>query len=376
MQIALENNVMAFASPAAGTALNSSGGATITADYNCFWNHTTLSSGPVTATNTVVADPMFVDAAAGDYRLATGSPCVNLSGAAPANPQPIEFERYALGWLGAASWGGPEAHAFDEFFPGMAGTGCLSSSPTVLKLDGGTMTVQTFTAGGSPLCAISDGSTGPAVSDVPISGAAGAKARFEFDPPISAFHSFYGSLTTGATGTMTLFSGGLQLAQVTGASSPTDVLASGHGFMSAQLVDRIEVTIAGDAATVVGAFVGLASGDTSLGQATIPGYAGPDGESVEYDFGVVFGGNDLAYDLDAQPRVVGASVDLGAYEFAVTSPACPADLSGDGSVGGIDLAMLLGAWGPCPDCAADFNDDGSVGGFDLAILLGEWGLCE
>lgn len=376
MQVTLNNNVMTFNTPAFGTALAAAGGASITADYNCFWGHATLSSGTVTATNSVVADPMFVDVAEGDYRLTTGSPCVNLSGAAPANPQPIEFERYALGWLGAASWAGSEAYAFDEFFPGMAGTGCLSSSPSVLKLDGGTMTVQTFTAGGAPLCAISDGSTGPAVSDVPIAGPAGAKAQFDFDPPISAFHGFYGSLATGATGTMKLFSGGLQLAQVTGAASPTDVLASGHGFMSAQLVDRIEVTIAGDATTVVGAFAGLVSGDTSLGDVTIPGYAGPDGETVAYDFAVSFGGNDLAYDLDAQPRVVGASVDLGAYEQALKSPACPADLSGDGTVGGIDLAMLLGDWGPCPGCAADFNGDGSVTGLDLAILLGAWGPCE
>jgi hypothetical protein len=376
MQIALENNVMAFSSPAAGTALSCSGGATMTADYNCFWNHSTLSSGPVTATNSVIANPMFVDAAAGDYHLASASPCVNLSGAALANPPAIEFERNALGWLGTASWGGSESYAFDEFFPGMAATGCLSSSPTVLDLDGGTVTVSTFSTGGSPLCAVSDGSTGPAVSDVPISGAAGTKAQLDFDPPISAFHGFYGSLATGATGTIKLYSGGLLLAQVTGAPSPVDVPATGHGFISPQLVDRVEVTIAGDPATVLGAFTSLASGETSLGTITIPGYAGPTGETVNLDFSVVFGGNDLAYDLDAQQRVVGTSVDLGAYEFAVIAPPCPADLSGDGTVGGIDLAMLLGEWGPCPGCDSDLSGDGVVGGIDLAILLGEWGRCE
>ena len=54
---------------------------------------------------------------------------------------------------------------------------------------------------------------------------------------------------------------------------------------------------------------------------------------------------------------------------------CPADLNGDGIVGPIDLASLLGAWGPCAGCAADFNGDGIVGPFDLALLLGAWGPC-
>ncbi len=52
------------------------------------------------------------------------------------------------------------------------------------------------------------------------------------------------------------------------------------------------------------------------------------------------------------------------------------DLDGDGSVGAADLAILLGAWGPCVDCAAcpaDLNGDCTVGAADLAILLGNWG---
>ena len=53
-----------------------------------------------------------------------------------------------------------------------------------------------------------------------------------------------------------------------------------------------------------------------------------------------------------------------------------ADLNGDGTVGAFDLALLLGAWGPCLDCArclADFDEDCIVGASDLAILLGLWG---
>lgn len=50
----------------------------------------------------------------------------------------------------------------------------------------------------------------------------------------------------------------------------------------------------------------------------------------------------------------------------------PADLSGDGNVGGDDLGLLLNSWGPCSDCAADYNGDGNVNGGDLGYLLLHW----
>jgi hypothetical protein len=56
--------------------------------------------------------------------------------------------------------------------------------------------------------------------------------------------------------------------------------------------------------------------------------------------------------------------------------ACPADIDGSGDVGPFDLAVLLGAWGPCAECPADLNEDGQVGAFDLALLLGSWGPCS
>ena len=49
----------------------------------------------------------------------------------------------------------------------------------------------------------------------------------------------------------------------------------------------------------------------------------------------------------------------------------PADLSGDGTVDGEDLAMLLGAW-MTPD--GDIDGDGFTDGTDLALLLGSWKL--
>lgn len=42
-------------------------------------------------------------------------------------------------------------------------------------------------------------------------------------------------------------------------------------------------------------------------------------------------------------------LDVGAYEFqGHTPPSCPADQNGDGAVNSTDLALTLGAWGPCP----------------------------
>ncbi|MCA9283702.1 MAG: hypothetical protein KDA22_00700 [Phycisphaerales bacterium] len=51
-----------------------------------------------------------------------------------------------------------------------------------------------------------------------------------------------------------------------------------------------------------------------------------------------------------------------------------ADLDGDDTVGGADLAILLAAWGPCLDCCPeDLDDDGTIGPGDLGILLANWG---
>ena len=57
------------------------------------------------------------------------------------------------------------------------------------------------------------------------------------------------------------------------------------------------------------------------------------------------------------------------------APACPADLDGNGHVGGSDHGRLLGAGGPCTDCPADINGDGLVSGTDLGAMLGAWGAC-
>jgi hypothetical protein len=53
---------------------------------------------------------------------------------------------------------------------------------------------------------------------------------------------------------------------------------------------------------------------------------------------------------------------------------CRPDLNGDMAVDGIDLGMLLAAWGT-GSVSADLNADGAVDGVDLGLLLAAWGVC-
>ena len=70
-----------------------------------------------------------------------------------------------------------------------------------------------------------------------------------------------------------------------------------------------------------------------------------------------FQGIDVTFVLDLRPA----------------QPACPGDLNEDGEVNGLDLGILLGAWGQRG--IADIDQDGVVNGVDLGILLGNWGTC-
>lgn len=55
------------------------------------------------------------------------------------------------------------------------------------------------------------------------------------------------------------------------------------------------------------------------------------------------------------------------------SAACPADLDGDGMVGGSDVGVLLSQWGG--PGSGDLDGDGLVGGGDFGLLLSAWGDC-
>jgi hypothetical protein len=70
-----------------------------------------------------------------------------------------------------------------------------------------------------------------------------------------------------------------------------------------------------------------------------------------------------------------STVEAAIDDFRVDAFSCsltiPADLDGDGRVGGGDLGLLLSNWG-----VSDFGDldgDGLVGGADLGLLLSSWG---
>ena len=57
---------------------------------------------------------------------------------------------------------------------------------------------------------------------------------------------------------------------------------------------------------------------------------------------------------------------------------CTADVNGSGTVDGVDLAALLGAWGSNGQgqYITDIDGDGIVGGADLAYVLSAWGPCK
>lgn len=65
---------------------------------------------------------------------------------------------------------------------------------------------------------------------------------------------------------------------------------------------------------------------------------------------------------------------IARYSAADTDGAS-GDLNGDGVTDGLDLLILLSAWGQCDgcDCPGDLNCDGAVDGLDLLTLLSNWG---
>ena len=100
------------------------------------------------------------------------------------------------------------------------------------------------------------------------------------------------------------------------------------------------------------------------------------GEQAEAAFGGTIEGQLFQGFLE-----VGETVEM-TFTFPET---CPADFDDSGDVGAFDLAVLLGAWGPCPEpceagdpattCAEDLDGDCDVEAIDLALLLGSWGPC-
>lgn len=79
----------------------------------------------------------------------------------------------------------------------------------------------------------------------------------------------------------------------------------------------------------------------------------------------------LPLSISGDGRTV-VGVANGGAGFAITFPAesSPADLNGDGSVNGLDLAALLANWGGSG--TGDIDQSGTVSGSDLTALLAAW----
>jgi hypothetical protein len=81
----------------------------------------------------------------------------------------------------------------------------------------------------------------------------------------------------------------------------------------------------------------------------------------------------------ADPLHVRGYGQVSAFGTA-TSGRLPEDINLDGTVGAVDLARVLSAWGACvqPDpvlgvCPEDLDGDGQIGAPDLARILSAWG---
>jgi hypothetical protein len=77
--------------------------------------------------------------------------------------------------------------------------------------------------------------------------------------------------------------------------------------------------------------------------------------------------------FQARDLGTGSLVEAGVDAVRIVTQACPpvaGDLDGNGSIGGGDLAILLGSWGGTGP--ADLDGNGTVDAGDLSILLGLW----
>ena len=125
-----------------------------------------------------------------------------------------------------------------------------------------------------------------------------------------------------------------------------------------------------------GGAISLASGDVRIERSTITDNdAGTSGGGIFIDSQASLELGSTTVCDNAPDEAAGEYEDLGGNDVCADTP-CPADLNGDGIVGGGDLGAFFILWGPCPDpCEADFDGNGEVDGSDLGLIFLAWGAC-
>ncbi len=184
-------------------------------------------------------------------------------------------------WLYNAD--GAQRYAFDSFYPGVDGKGDLTPQTVTLDLGLTRVTITRNDGGG----ALRDASIPFGwVSDAPLYATSGPGSTWTFSTPIYSMYVYFGSLAVSSNTAMKLYRNGQLISTVMRYGGSLDgVFAVGQGWVSESPIDKVEFWKSGAGDDIlIGAFVGLASGEPSLGRVRIPGYQGPFGEMVDYDF--------------------------------------------------------------------------------------------
>lgn len=206
---------------------------------------------------------------------------VVVSAAGSASAQVNSYSSDLANWLYNAD--GAQRYAFDSFYPGVDDKGDLTPQTVTLDLGITRVTITRNDGGG----ALRDASIPFGwVSDAPLYAASGPGSTWVFSTPIHSLYVYFGSLAVSSNTAMKLYRNGELIATVMRYGGSLDgVFAVGQGWVSEIPIDKVEFWKSGPGDDVlIGAFVGLADGEPALGTIRIPGYRGPHGEDVDYDF--------------------------------------------------------------------------------------------
>ncbi len=235
------------------------------------------------------------------------------------------------------------------------------------------VTIRSCRFGGNEDGGVSLGGTGShIVTNSLISGSTGDSGAIRIAESASAAISnctLAGNTTSG---------GGAGGVTVADAASATIINTISYGNTAPE-IDELSTTgtVTVSFSNVQGGFAGPSNIDAA------PTYVDPDGpdnlaSTADDDYrlasgsaGIDAGSNagvpgGLAMDLAGAARIVGAAVDVGAFEFQ--PPACPADFNNSGSVTVQDIFDFLAAYF-AGDPSADFNNSGSVTVQDIFDFL-------